>query len=233
MTTNEKHPLYEVRGFTQEGGSNLYFGVVTDLPKGMPIGTSIKEDAKLVGYFFKLQGYISQQQQLEAERTRRKPVPLKAPLILGRLVWTPSAPAEAEQNPMSQRLPVLSTAKPLPEFTGMKILALDVQVCTKCPVSGCDAFATLTRETDEHDTPLGYKLRCEKGHVEDFRGHAIANGKICLNVKGHLLCKEARGKELPSIDEYLKQKAASSRMAATPDRRPGASKKARSCPTSS
>ena len=32
----------------------------------MPIGTSVNEDARLVGYFFKLQGYISKQQQLEA-----------------------------------------------------------------------------------------------------------------------------------------------------------------------
>ena len=214
MTTKEKHSLYEVRGFTREGGSNLYFGVVPDLPKGMPVGTSIKEDAKLVGYFFKLQGYISLQQQLDAERTRRKPVPLKAPVILGRLMWTPPARAEAAQNPLSQRLPVLSTAKPVPEGAGMKVLALDVQVCTKCAVSGCDALATLIRETDEHDTPPADKLRCEKGHVADFRGHAIANGKICLNVQGHLFCKEARGKELPGIDEYLKQRAASSRMAA-------------------
>ena len=73
MTTREGQPLYEVRGFTQEGGSNLYIGIVTDLPEGMPIGTSINEDAKLVGYFFKLQGYISQQQQLDAERTGRGP----------------------------------------------------------------------------------------------------------------------------------------------------------------
>ena len=95
MTTDDGHPLYEVRGFTQEGGSNLYFGIVTDLPAGMPLGTSVNEDAKLVGYFFKLQGYISLQQQLEAERTRKKPTPLKAPVIIGRLIWTVS-PAAAE-----------------------------------------------------------------------------------------------------------------------------------------
>ncbi len=38
MTTRDGQAIYEVRGFTQEGGSNLYFGIVTDLPKGMPIG---------------------------------------------------------------------------------------------------------------------------------------------------------------------------------------------------
>ena len=67
ITTRDGHPLYEVRGVTQEGGTNIYIGVVTGLPQGMPIGTAINENAKLVGYFFKLQGYISRQQQIEAE----------------------------------------------------------------------------------------------------------------------------------------------------------------------
>ena len=89
-----------MRGFTQEGGSNLYIGVVTDLPEGMPIGTSINEDAKLVGYFFKLQGYISEQQQLDAERTRKRPVTLKAPLILGRLIWIPSSVGSRGKDPL-------------------------------------------------------------------------------------------------------------------------------------
>ena len=79
------------------GVVNLYLGVVTDLPKGMPIGSSIKEDAGLVGYFFKLQGYISLQQQLDAERTGKKPITLKAPLILGRLIWT-APPSVAQEN---------------------------------------------------------------------------------------------------------------------------------------
>ena len=100
MTTREGQPIYEVRGFTQEGGSNLYIGIVTDLPKGMPIGTSVNEDARLVGYFFKLQGYISQQQQLEAERTRKRPVTLKAPVIIGRLIWTVSPAGSRGEDPL-------------------------------------------------------------------------------------------------------------------------------------
>ena len=95
----EGKPIYEVRGFTQEGGSNLYFGIVTDLPEGMPIGTSINENAKLVGYFFRLQGYISQQQQLEAERTRKKPITLKAPVIIGRLIWIAPPPWPKRRPP--------------------------------------------------------------------------------------------------------------------------------------
>lgn len=102
MTTREGHPIYQVCGFTQEGSTNLYIGIVTDLPKGMPIGTSINEDARLVGYFFKLQGYVSKQQQLEAERTRKRAVPLKAPLLIGRLVWIVSPSAAEERIPFWQ-----------------------------------------------------------------------------------------------------------------------------------
>ncbi len=98
-TTDEGHPIYEVRGFTQEGRPNLYIGIVTDLPKGMPIGTSLNEDARLVGYFFKLQGYFSQQQQLDFERTGRRPVTFKAPLIIGRLVWNAPGLAAADEKP--------------------------------------------------------------------------------------------------------------------------------------
>ena len=100
MTTYEGHPIYRVCGFTQEGSTNLYMGIVTDLPKGMPIGTSIDVNAKLVGYFFKLQGYFSAVQQLEAEQTRKKAKPLKAPLILGRLIWVPSPSMAAEAPPV-------------------------------------------------------------------------------------------------------------------------------------
>ena len=53
-----------------------------------PVGTLINDDAVLVGYFFKVQGYVSQQQQLDFEASRTKRiVPLKAPLIIGRLIW--------------------------------------------------------------------------------------------------------------------------------------------------
>jgi hypothetical protein len=98
ITTPEGKQIYQICGFTQEGGSNMYYGIVTDLPKSMPIGTLINEDAKLVGYFFKLQGYISQAQQLEAERTRKNPIIYKAPVIIGRLIWIVS-PAVAEDDP--------------------------------------------------------------------------------------------------------------------------------------
>jgi hypothetical protein len=101
MLTREGKPIYEVRGVNGESGSNLYFGMVTDLPPGSPIRAypTINLEARLVGYFFKVQGYISQQQQLDFEASRTKKVtPLKAPLIVGRLIWLeePAATAAAD-----------------------------------------------------------------------------------------------------------------------------------------
>ncbi len=99
LLTRDGKEIYEVRGVSPESGSNLYFGMVTDLPPGTQIGTLINEDARLIGYFFKVQGYISQQQQFDFEETRRKVVPLKAPLIIGRLVWlTPPGTTTAADN---------------------------------------------------------------------------------------------------------------------------------------
>jgi hypothetical protein len=97
ITTPDGKQLYELCGFTQESGSNMYYGIVSDLPEGMPIGTLVNENVKLVGYFFKLQGYYSKQQQLEQEQTGKKQTMLKAPVIIGRAVWI-IAPVEAEEK---------------------------------------------------------------------------------------------------------------------------------------
>jgi hypothetical protein len=107
MLSPDGHPLYEVRGFTEEGRSNLYVGIVSDLPKGMPIGMGIDEQARLVGYFFKLQGYYSAEQLLDR---RNKAKPLKAPLILGRLVWIESPPTTTAKTPFWLLISVGSVA---------------------------------------------------------------------------------------------------------------------------
>jgi hypothetical protein len=80
--------LYEIRGFTP-GSRLLYFGMVEGLPEGMPVGTDLSNQAQLVGYFFKLQGYYS-------EETKTK-TPSRAPLIIGRLAW--DSPALADTTP--------------------------------------------------------------------------------------------------------------------------------------
>jgi hypothetical protein len=75
-------PLYEVWGWTTESKAWPYVAVVMDLPEGMPTGTAVEEQATVVGYFFKLQGYH------EAGARPNAP-PLRAPLLVGRLVWHP------------------------------------------------------------------------------------------------------------------------------------------------
>ena len=125
---------------------------------------------------------------------------------------------KAAELDTSLQLPVLTSAKPLVNGDGMKFLVLNVQICTKCPHSGCDALATLQRVVDEDTKRVkSYQLVCENGHETDLGPQgAITNGKTCLSVYRRLLTKESRGKDTPGIIEYLKQEAELSMMAATP-----------------
>src|SRR5208283_5342510 len=73
---------------------------------------------------------------------------------------------KAAELDLSLRLPIIGSAKPLPENAEkLKLLVLNVQICTKCPHAGCDALATFRPVIDE-DTKqlLGYHLVCERGH---------------------------------------------------------------------
>ena len=87
--------VYEVTGFTTESQAWLYIGLTADLPKGMPIGSSVEERATFYGYFLKLQGYY---------RAGAKPDerPLAAPLLIGRMVWHSAAAAQAQGESFSQ-----------------------------------------------------------------------------------------------------------------------------------
>ncbi len=76
-------PLSEVWGVTAESRDHLYDAVVVDLPAAMPTG-DVFEKAKVVGYFFKLQGY-------EPGNARPNAKPLLAPLFIGRIQWQPAA----------------------------------------------------------------------------------------------------------------------------------------------
>jgi len=115
---------------------------------------------------------------------------------------------------LSLRLPVIGSAKPLPEGAKVKLLVLNVQICTECPHTGCDAYATLRPVIDDDTKKVkGYNLVCEHGHETPYPRGAITNGKTCLTVYGRLLCKKSRGKDLPSIEEYLRSEADLSLMA--------------------
>ena len=83
--------LYEVWGFTTESRDRLYAAIVVDLPKGMPIGPSVHEKAKFVGYFFKLQGY-------HAAGAKPGAVPDRTPLLIGRLEWEPAPVPKIEDS---------------------------------------------------------------------------------------------------------------------------------------
>jgi biopolymer transport protein ExbD len=123
---------------------------------------------------------------------------------------------KAAELDLTLQLPVLSSAKPLPEKSQLKMVVLNVQICTKCPVNGCEGYATLVREMDSTGKKVvGYHLACENGHTTNWPQGAITNGKTCLSVYRRLLCKEAR-KDTPSIEDYLRQEAEISMMAANP-----------------
>jgi biopolymer transport protein ExbD len=124
---------------------------------------------------------------------------------------------KAAELDLSLMLPVLGSAKPLPDGPNAKLLVLNVQIATKCPK--CDALATLARLTDDSTIPpkvTGYILRCERGHESPIPDGVIANGKTALSIYGHLLTKKRRDDEHPSISEYLEQERELSRMAAKP-----------------
>jgi hypothetical protein len=106
----------------------------------------------------------------------------------------------------------------MPTGSEMKMIVLNVTIATKCPHPGCDALAELWRSNEGGKTT--YSLRCERGHETDvtkeFPGGAIVNGKTALSVFGHLLTKERRDDEHPSITQYIIQEREQSRMAAKP-----------------
>ena len=87
--------LWEVLGWTTESKAWLYWTVVVDLPKDMPVGPSVYEKAKFVGYFFKLQGYHEAGAKPHA-------APLRAPLLIGRLEWKPVKAPQAGDDSSSE-----------------------------------------------------------------------------------------------------------------------------------
>jgi hypothetical protein len=84
--------VYEIWGWTDDAKAWLYDVVTAHLPEGMPIGPEVEARATFVGYFFKLQGYYE---------TGAKPraAPLRAPLLVGRLIRSPLAVEPAAPQP--------------------------------------------------------------------------------------------------------------------------------------
>jgi hypothetical protein len=76
-------PLSEVWATTKQSGDRLYDLIVVDLPAGIPFDRPIQEPARFAGYFLKLQGY-------HPGSSKPGIAPEKAPLLIGRLEWTPT-----------------------------------------------------------------------------------------------------------------------------------------------
>jgi hypothetical protein len=93
--------MYEVWGSTDNSGTLLYTALVIGLPEGIPTGLDLKDvNVRLVGYFFKLQGYYSGFSPPDAQSGRdRKAPPLKAPMLIGRLVWVQSPIVKENDTP--------------------------------------------------------------------------------------------------------------------------------------
>jgi hypothetical protein len=86
-------PLHEAWATTRESGNHLYDLVIVDFPKKMPVGVNIRENARFAGYFLKVQGY-------ESGIAKPGRPPERAPLLIGRLDWKPSAAPAQSDNPV-------------------------------------------------------------------------------------------------------------------------------------
>jgi hypothetical protein len=71
--------LYEAWGWNSQSQPYSYWMMVPQLPRGMPQGESITQDATFVGYFFKLLSHEDREGKLRS-----------TPLLIGRLIWHPA-----------------------------------------------------------------------------------------------------------------------------------------------
>ena len=78
--------LYEAWVITPESQNHPYVCVFEAPPKGLPIGQDVSERISFNGYFMKLMKY-------ESEKT-----PRAAPLLIGRIGWTPRRAAALSPN---------------------------------------------------------------------------------------------------------------------------------------
>lgn len=75
--------VFEIWGYSDESRGWLYDVLTPELPPGMPTGPDVHERASFAGYFFKLQGY-------HEAGAKPRASPLRAPLLVGRILWQPT-----------------------------------------------------------------------------------------------------------------------------------------------
>jgi hypothetical protein len=79
--------LYEAWVSTHESQGYPYVCVFEDLPPGMPVGPELSERVVFNGYFLKQMRYLA-----------GKDIPRAAPVLIGRIGWTPSPKAARRDN---------------------------------------------------------------------------------------------------------------------------------------
>ena len=84
-------PLYEAWATTKASGNHLYDLIVVDFPATMPVDIAIRERAKFAGYFLKVLGF-------ESGVAQPGRAPEKAPLLIGRIEWKPTATPSQTDN---------------------------------------------------------------------------------------------------------------------------------------
>src|SRR4029078_11754522 len=71
--------LYEVWGWSDDSRGCLYVPFPPGFPTGLAVGESVSQRATLLGYFYKIQGYL-------AAGTASQTAPSAAPLIIGQMI---------------------------------------------------------------------------------------------------------------------------------------------------
>lgn len=81
--------VWELLGYNDSSGVNIYMCVAPELPPDMPYGERVIEDGRFVGYFFKLQA-------IEDGEGKRRAMPV----IVGRFLW--DRPISQKSDPQKQ-----------------------------------------------------------------------------------------------------------------------------------
>ena len=98
--------VWELLGYNDSSGKNIYMCVAPELPPKMPYGEKVIEDGRFVGYFFKLQA-------IEDGEGKRQAMPV----IVGRFIW---------ERPISQKADPAQQAREF--FWGLGVVGLIVLV---------------------------------------------------------------------------------------------------------
>jgi hypothetical protein len=85
---------WELAGYNDSSGHNFYMCTTPELPPDMPVGKSVAESGRFVGYFFKLMAYEDRQGKHRA-----------TPLFVGRFIWDP--PVLQRADPKQQEREVM------------------------------------------------------------------------------------------------------------------------------